>query len=81
MPEILYTGRFSDYLTNDLGEPGFEPGLARSGLIVNLNVTWQVTKRIQLFAWGKNLGGSQFEPVSGYLTPGTSALVGTKVGF
>jgi vitamin B12 transporter len=81
VPEILYTGRFSDYVTNDLGEPGFEPGLARSGLIVNLNVTWQVTRRIQLFVCGKNLGGSQFEPVSGYLTPGTSALVGTKVGF
>jgi hypothetical protein len=55
--------------------------LARSGTIVNMNVTWQVTPRVQLFIWGKNLGGSSFEPVSGYITPGTSALLGTKVGF
>ena len=80
-PEVIYTGRFQDYLTNDLGEAGFTPALARSGLIVNATVTWQVTPRVQLFVWGKNLGGAQFEPVSGYLTPGTSALIGTKVGF
>jgi vitamin B12 transporter len=80
-PELVYTGRFEDYLTNDLGEAGFTPALARSGLIVNATVTWQVTPRIQLFLWGKNLGGAEFEPVSGYLTPGTSALIGTKVGF
>jgi vitamin B12 transporter len=81
VPEVLYTGQFEDYLTNDLGEAGFTPALARSGLIVNLNVTWQVTPGVQLFIWGKNLGGSQFEPVSGYITPGTSAMIGTKVGF
>ena len=80
-PELIYTGRFEDYLTNDLGEAGFTPALARSGLIVNATVTWQATPRIQLFLWGKNLGGAEFEPVSGYLTPGTSALIGTKVGF
>ena len=81
VPELLYTGRFEDYLTNDAGEPGYVPALARSGLIVNLNVTWQVTPRMQVFLWGKNLGGSQFEPVSGNITPGTSALIGTKVSF
>jgi vitamin B12 transporter len=81
VPELLYTGRFEDYITDDFGVPGFVPGLARSGLIVNLTMSWQVTPRVQLFIWGKNLGGSQFEPVSGYVTPGTSALIGTKVGF
>jgi vitamin B12 transporter len=81
VPELIYTGRFEDYLTNDLGDAGFTPALARSGLIVNLNVTWQVTPAVQVFIWGKNLGGSQFEPVSGYITPGTSAMIGTKVGF
>jgi vitamin B12 transporter len=81
VPELVYTGQFADYLTNDLGQGGYTPALARSGTIVNMNVTWQVTPRVQLFIWGKNLGGSSFEPVSGYITPGTSALLGTKVGF
>ncbi len=81
VPELTYTGQFADYITNDLGEPGFSPALARSGLIVNLNLTWQATPRVAVFIWGKNLGGSAFEPVSGYLTPGTSALIGTKVSF
>jgi vitamin B12 transporter len=81
VPEITYTGRFADYLVNDLGEDNGVVGLARSGLIVNLNLTWQVTPRVAVFIWGKNLGGSTFEPVSGYVTPGTSVLFGTKVGF
>jgi vitamin B12 transporter len=81
VPELIYTGRFEDYLTNNLGEGGYAPALASSGLIANLTLTWQVAPRIQLFIWGKNLGGSQFEPVSGYITPGTSALLGTKVSF
>ena len=81
VPELTYTGRFEDYVTNDLGEPGFSPALARSGLILNLNLTWQATPHVAVFIWGKNLGGSAFEPVSGYLTPGTSALIGTKVSF
>jgi vitamin B12 transporter len=81
VPALVYTGQFEDYLTNDLGEAGFTPALARSGLIVDLSLSWQVTPRIELFIWGKNLGGAQFEPVSGYLTPGTSALLGTKVRF
>jgi vitamin B12 transporter len=81
VPELVYTGRFEDYLTDNLGDFGSTVGLARSGLIANLTVTWQVTPRVQVFVWGKNLGGSQFEPVSGYLTPGTQGLIGTKVGF
>jgi hypothetical protein len=36
---------------------------------------------IQLFAWGKNIFGSTFEPVSGYVTPGASVLVGTKITY
>lgn len=80
VPEVTYTGRFLDYLTDDMGAPS-AIGLARSGLIVNLNVTWQVLPRVQVFIWGKNLGNSTFEPVSGYVTPGPQALIGTKVRF
>ena len=79
-PELLYTGSFADYLVNNLGE-GVNTGLAPHGLIFNLTVNWQVTKRVKLFAWGKNLGNSHFEPVSGYVTPGPSGLFGVEVGF
>jgi vitamin B12 transporter len=79
-PEVTYTGGFDDYLVNDFGE-GTSVGLARSGTIVNLNVVYQVTPKIQVFAWGKNIADSKFEPVSGYITPGASILVGTKLTY
>jgi len=79
-PEVLYVGQSHDYLITDQG--GFGPiGLDRSGLIVNLNITWQVTPHVQVFVWGKNLGGSTFEPASGYQIPGASVMAGTKIGF
>jgi vitamin B12 transporter len=79
-PEVTYTGGFDDYLVNDFGE-GTSVGLAKSGTIVNLNVAYQATPKIQLFAWGKNIADSKFEPVSGYITPGASVLVGTKLTY
>jgi vitamin B12 transporter len=80
VPEILYTGSNRDYLTLDNG--GFGPiGVTRSGLIVNLNITYQVTPHMQLFVWGRNLGDSNYEPASGYQIPGTSFMAGTRVSF
>jgi vitamin B12 transporter len=80
VPEILYIGSDHDYLTLDNG--GFGPiGVTRSGLIVNLNISYQVTPHIQLFVWGKNLGDSPYEPASGYQIPGTSFMAGTRVSF
>jgi vitamin B12 transporter len=81
VPELLYTGSFQDYLTADSGAEGFTPGLSPNGFIVNLNISYQLTPSIQLFAWGKNLANSHFEPVSGYQTPGASFLAGTRLGF
>jgi vitamin B12 transporter len=80
-PELLYTGSFEDYLVNDSGADLGNTGLSPSGLIFNLNASWQLTKRLKLFAWGKNLGNSHFEPVSGYITPGPSGLFGVEVNF
>jgi len=79
-PELLYTGAFRDFLTRNDGSPGGN-GLSPSGVIFNLNATWQVTPTLQLFAWGKNLGNSRFEPVNGYQTPGASFLAGARAGF
>jgi vitamin B12 transporter len=80
-PEILYVGNFEDYLTDNNGVPQSYTGRSPSGLIVNLNVSWQVTPAVQLFVWGKNLGNSTFEPVNGYQMPGTSVMAGTRLTY
>ena len=48
-------------------------------LIANLTITYDVTPRVQLFATGRNLFYSRFEPVNGYQTPGPSFLAGVRV--
>ena len=80
-PELLYTGVFQDYPTSDAGIPGYVVGRSPSGLIFNLNVTYAMAPHITLFAWGKNLGNSAFEPVAGYQGAGASFLAGTRLGF
>jgi vitamin B12 transporter len=80
-PELLYVGNFQDYLTDDSGVPLPYTGTSPSGLIFNLNITYQATPSVQLFAWAKNLANSHFEPVNGYQTPGASFLTGAKLGF
>ena len=49
------------------------------GLIANLTVTYDVAPHVQLFANGRNLFYSRFEPVNGYQTPGPSFLAGVRV--
>ncbi len=80
-PELIYTGNFEDYVTTDAGVPEGYTGRSPSGLIFNLNLTWQVTPSVQLFVWGKNLGNSTFEPVNGYQTPGASFMAGTRLTY
>jgi vitamin B12 transporter len=79
-PELLYTGSFLDFLVDDTGQ-STTTGLARSGLIVNLNVEYRVLPKLALFAWARNIGGSRFEPASGFQTPGASVLLGARAGF
>ncbi len=81
-PELLYVGNFEDFLTDDDGMAATPyVGRSRSGLIFNLNATWQATRVVELFAWGKNLGNSTFEPANGYQTPGASVLAGARLRF
>jgi len=62
---------------------GFPAGIgrAKSGLIANLTVTKQVRQGLTLFLDGRNLGGSRFEPASGYQTPGPQVLAGVRARF
>ncbi|CAH2604937.1 Outer membrane vitamin B12 receptor BtuB [Rhodovastum atsumiense] len=79
-PELVYASGASDYLVND---EGFSSGvgMTKGGLIFNLAVSYAVTPQITLFADGRNLGDSRYEPASGFQTPGPSFLAGTRVKF
>ncbi len=80
-PELLYTGTFQDFLVDNSGFATGNMVTAKPGLILNLTVTYQLTPQIQLYANGRNLTNSHFEPVSGFATPGPSFLAGTRVRF
>ena len=79
-PEVVYTGAFQDFLVDD-GGFGRAVGRAKSGVIGNLNVTYDVLPAITVYAYARNIGGSRFEPASGFATPGPSVLFGTKARF
>jgi len=78
-PELLLTGAFQDFLVDNGGNATGTMISSPHGLIVNLTVTYYVMPRVQLFANGRNLFYSRFEPVNGYQTPGTSVLAGVRV--
>lgn len=79
VPDLTYTGRDLDYLVNDAGADLGTTGLTRPGTVLNLNASYRIDGHMSLFAWGKNLTGSHFEPVSGYVIPGPSVLAGVKL--
>ncbi|MCW3476840.1 TonB-dependent receptor [Rhodovastum sp. RN2-1] len=80
VPELIYTGAFQDFLIDDNGFP-IGTGRAKPGAIVNLTVTYALTPQLALFANGRNLGSSRFEPASGFQTPGRSLLAGVRARF
>jgi vitamin B12 transporter len=47
----------------------------------NITITYAATEQVALFAEGRNLGNSRYEPANGYVTPGRSLLVGTRFSF
>jgi vitamin B12 transporter len=79
-PEVIYTGAFQDYLVDDNGYPA-GVGRARAGLVANLTVTQVIRKDLTVFLQGRNLGGSRFEPASGYQMPGPQVLAGVRAKF
>ena len=79
-PELIYTGPFQDFLIDNAG---FQQGVGTSkpGFLLDLTVTYDLMRNVQLVANGRNLTNSHFEPVSGYQTPGPSFLAGARVRF
>ena len=78
-PELLITGAFRDFLVDDGGNATGTIVSSPHGVIANLTVTYDVAPHVQLFAIGRNLFYSRFEPVNGYQTPGPSFLAGVRV--
>ena len=79
-PEVIYTSSFQDFLSDDNGIP-LGVGRAHPGMIANLSASYAVTERISVFATGRNIGGSHFEPANGFQTPGPSVLAGIRGRF
>ncbi len=79
-PELQYVSGARDYLVDN---QGFDAGLGftRAGLICNLAVNYKVTPKATLFVDARNIGGSRYEPASGYQMPGPSFLAGVRLGY
>jgi vitamin B12 transporter len=77
VPDVKYIGRFTDYLYADNGYP-IGDGLAKPGTIADVTINDALTPKFTLFAEGKNLFKSAFEPVNGLQIPGQSFLFGVR---
>jgi vitamin B12 transporter len=84
VPEVLFTGPspegpFAAYDNNGRAFPA--QTYNKSGTVLNLTVTWQVTQAIALYGEGRNLTGSRYEPANGFVVPGRAAVLGTRFVF
>ena len=80
-PELISSGAFVDFPVDDSGFQSFVPGPVKGGTLINLTINYLVIPRVTLFANGRNLGNSQYEPAAGFVTPGPSVLAGVRVAF
>src|SRR5690242_3555557 len=78
-PELLLTGAFPEFLVDNNGNSTGYIISNRQGLLFNLTVTYDIAPHVQLFANGRNLFYSQWEPVNGYQTPGPSFFAGVRL--
>ncbi len=76
-PQIRYIGGFTDYLTDNQGYPA-GIGYAKSGTIADITVSYRISSQLALFATGRNLFNSRFEPVNGLQIPGQNFLFGIR---
>jgi len=83
-PELLFTGpspegAFASYRDNGSSIPTMTYN--KSGTVLNLATSFRATEAVTLFAEGRNLTGSRYEPANGFVVPGRSLLVGTRFVF
>ncbi|HEY8611806.1 MAG TPA: TonB-dependent receptor [Roseomonas sp.] len=83
-PELIFFGRSREGAFASYANNGTAYTVARdnkAGTIFNLTATWQVTEPVAVFAEGRNLTDSDFEPANGFVIPGRTVLVGTRFRF
>ena len=57
------------------------PAYNKAGTVWNLTANVQVTEGITVFAQGRNLTNSRYEPANGFVIPGRFALAGLRFVF
>jgi len=83
-PTLLFTGRSPEGAFASYTDAGTSVASARrnkAGVLLNINASYRVTPGVTAFLEGRNLGGSRWEPVNGFATPGRTLLVGTRFAF
>lgn len=76
-PTLLVTGRAPDFVYGGDGN-GPAGRTTPAGTVLNLAATWQALEKAALFLEARNLTNSRHEPVSGFVIPGPSVLIGTR---
>jgi vitamin B12 transporter len=79
-PEVLIFGPAADVLYADSGTfqgRGRNPG----GVVINLAARWRATGALELFALGRNITNSRYEPANSFVVPGAAVLIGLRAGL
>lgn len=74
---LRYTGRQRDYAFNSYYQ--YLLVNLKASTLINLNATYDLTRRVQLFGRLENLLGEKYQEVFTYRTPGRAAYGGVRV--
>lgn len=83
-PEVLFTGRSWENAYASYADDGSSYTTGRynkSGTVYNLTASYAIATNTTLFAEGRNLGNSRYEPANGFVVPGRSAILGVRASF
>ena len=78
--ELRFTGAQNDFVYTPQARFGTR-GVNPSGTVANFTGTWRVQPGVELFAEGRNLSNTRYEPVNSYSVPGRSVLVGARIAL
>jgi vitamin B12 transporter len=79
-PELLYTGPFQDFLSDNNGYP-IGVAQAKAGTIFNVGVNYKITQQTTAYVDARNLFNSRFEAANGFQMPGARVLFGVRTRF
>ena len=78
-PELLYVGPSPETAAYD-NDGNFLSGITynKAGTVLNLTGSYRVAEGLVVYAEGRNLTNSSYEPANGFILPGRSLLVGAR---